>query len=160
VRECVCVIPEFIIIGTPECQPLLSLFDEHSHPARINLLCQHNLGGQKSIRADALMGRPRGIGSLKLYVSSAKKPYKKDCILQKRPIILRSLLIVATTYPWALKRHLWHFSKISQRPYTWLARNAFIIRTHTQILSLQSACTRSSRRYLCYKRIQWGILIQ
>jgi len=36
------------------------------------------------------------IGSLKLYVSFAKEPYKRDDILEKRPIILRSLLIVAT----------------------------------------------------------------
>ena len=32
----------------------------------------------------------------KLLVSFAKEPYKTDYILQKRPIILRSLLIVAT----------------------------------------------------------------
>ena len=38
----------------------------------------------------------RIVGSLKLQVSSAKEPYKRDYILQKRPIILRSLLIVAT----------------------------------------------------------------
>jgi len=38
----------------------------------------------------------RLVGSLKLLVSFAKEPYKRDCILQKRPIILRSLLIVAT----------------------------------------------------------------
>ena len=31
-------------------------------------------------------------------VSFAKEPYKRDCILQKRPIILRSLQIVATPY--------------------------------------------------------------
>ena len=37
-------------------------------------------------------------GSLKLLVSFAKGPYKRDDILQKRPIILRSLLIVATPY--------------------------------------------------------------
>jgi len=36
--------------------------------------------------------------SLKLYVSFAKEPYKKDNILQKRPAILRRLLIVATPY--------------------------------------------------------------
>jgi len=36
------------------------------------------------------------VGSLKLKVSFAKEPYKRDCILQKRPVILRSLLIVAT----------------------------------------------------------------
>ena len=35
---------------------------------------------------------------LKLYVSFAKESYKRDYILQKRPRILRSLLIVATPY--------------------------------------------------------------
>ena len=34
------------------------------------------------------------VGSLKLFVSFAKEPYKRDYILQKRPVILRSLLIV------------------------------------------------------------------
>jgi len=38
------------------------------------------------------------IGSFKLQVSFAKETYKRDNILQKRPIILRSLLIVATPY--------------------------------------------------------------
>ena len=38
------------------------------------------------------------ISSLNLQVSFAKEPYKRDDILQKRPIILRSLLIVATAY--------------------------------------------------------------
>jgi len=42
------------------------------------------------------------LGSLKLFVSPAKEPYKRDCILQKRPVILRSLLIAATPY---MKRH-------------------------------------------------------
>ena len=37
----------------------------------------------------------RLVASLKLQVSFAKEPYKRDNILQKRPIILRSLLIVA-----------------------------------------------------------------
>jgi len=47
------------------------------------------------------------IGSIKLYVSFAKEPYKRDDILQKRPIILRSLLTIATPYvfgahiPWS-----------------------------------------------------------
>ena len=35
-----------------------------------------------------------------------KEPYKRDYILQKRPIILRSLLIVATPYEWHTQ-HLW-----------------------------------------------------
>ena len=37
------------------------------------------------------------VGSLKLYVSFAKEPYKRDYILQKRPIILRSLLMCVYT---------------------------------------------------------------
>ena len=44
------------------------------------------------------MGWLRLVGSLKLYFSFAKEPCKRDNILQKRPIILRSLLIVATPY--------------------------------------------------------------
>ena len=44
------------------------------------------------------MGWLRLVGSLKLQVSFAKETYKRDDILQKRPMILRSLLIVATPY--------------------------------------------------------------
>ena len=46
----------------------------------------------------------RLLGSLKLQVSFAKEPYKRDDILQKRPIILRSLLPVAT--PFQIQTHL------------------------------------------------------
>ena len=35
-----------------------------------------------------------------------KEPYKRDCILEKRPIFLRSLLIVATPYEYVLA-HMW-----------------------------------------------------
>ena len=42
------------------------------------------------------MGWLRLVGSLKLQVSFAKEPCKREDILQKRTIILRSLLIVAT----------------------------------------------------------------
>jgi len=45
-----------------------------------------------------LMGWLRLVGFLKLLISFAKEPYKRDYILQKRLIILRSLLIVATPY--------------------------------------------------------------
>jgi len=44
------------------------------------------------------MGWLRLVGSFKLYVSFAKEPYTRDDIQQKRPIILRSLLIIATPY--------------------------------------------------------------
>ena len=40
----------------------------------------------------------RLVGPLKLWVSFATEPYKRDDILQKRPMILRSLLIVTTRY--------------------------------------------------------------
>jgi len=48
------------------------------------------------------MGWLHVAGSLKLQVSFAKEPYERDDILQKRPIIFRSLLISATPY----MRHL------------------------------------------------------
>ena len=38
------------------------------------------------------------VGSSKIQVSFAKEPYKRDDILQKRPMISTSLLIVATPY--------------------------------------------------------------
>jgi len=44
------------------------------------------------------MGWLRLVGSLKFLVCFAKEPYKRDDILQKRPIILRNLLIIATPY--------------------------------------------------------------
>ena len=44
------------------------------------------------------MGWLRLVGSLKLQVSFAKEPYSEDDILQKRPVILSSLLIAATLY--------------------------------------------------------------
>ena len=47
-------------------------------------------------RAIFAMGWLRLVGSLKLQVSFAKEPFKKDNILQKRPVILRSLPIVVT----------------------------------------------------------------
>jgi len=44
------------------------------------------------------MGWLRLVGSLKLWVFFAEEPYKGDYILQKRPIILRSLQVVATPH--------------------------------------------------------------
>ena len=40
----------------------------------------------------------RLVGALKFQVSFAKETYKKDAILQKRPVILKSLIIVAAPY--------------------------------------------------------------
>jgi len=55
---------------------------------------------QSTISPD--MGWLRLVGSSKLQVSFAKEPYKRDYILQKKPVILRSLLIVATPLPFFL----------------------------------------------------------
>jgi len=44
------------------------------------------------------MGWLRLVGSMKLYVSFAKEPYKRDDILQERSIIFPILLTVATPY--------------------------------------------------------------
>jgi len=49
-----------------------------------------------SLLAGVSMGWIRLLCSLKVKVFLAKEPYKRDDILQKRPRILRSLLIVAT----------------------------------------------------------------
>ena len=40
----------------------------------------------------------RLVGSIELQVSFAIEPYKRNSVLQKRPIISRSLLVVATPY--------------------------------------------------------------
>ena len=68
---------------------------------------------------DLIMGWLRLIGCFKLWVSFVKEPYKSDDILQKRPIIWRSMLIVATPYctqaDWLFPRgtithsSVWHF---------------------------------------------------
>jgi len=65
------------------------LYASHSYTSHIFFL--HHV---YSISAN--MGWLRLVRSLKLLVSFAKEPYKRDYILQKRPIKLRSLLIVAT----------------------------------------------------------------
>jgi len=52
-----------------------------------------------------VMGWLRLVSSLKWLVSFAKEPYKRDDVLQKRPIILKSLLIIAT--PYAFPEHIW-----------------------------------------------------
>jgi len=52
------------------------------------------------------MGWLQLVGSIKLLVSFAKETYKRDDILQKRPIILSILLTVATPYMYMESRSL------------------------------------------------------
>jgi len=55
------------------------------------------------------------VGSFKLQVSFAKEPYKRDYILQKRPMILRSLLHVATPNVWNSGWWcLWYFAFVQE----------------------------------------------
>jgi len=56
------------------------------------------------------MGWLRLVGSLKWQVSFAKEHYKRDYILQKRPMILISLLIVATP------KVFWFITRASSEP--------------------------------------------
>jgi len=66
------------------------------------LIRLHESGSSRSSSSRLSMRWLRWVGTKKLKVSFAKEPYKRDDILQKRPLILRSLLIEVTPY----KRHV------------------------------------------------------
>jgi len=64
-----------------------------------NTLQQRHGTGRETVQALIhIWGGFDLVDSLRLQVSFAKEPYKRDGILQKRPVILGSLLIVATPY--------------------------------------------------------------
>jgi len=73
------------------------------------------------------MGWLRLVGSLKVQVSFAKEPYKSDGILQKRHLISRSLLIVATPYQ-------------QQRPHTYTHIHRHDTHTHTSTDMCVAVC--------------------
>ena len=86
----------------------------------------------------------RLVGSLKLHVSFAKESYKRDDILQKRPRIVRSLLVVATLFLFLFTTvflslphtHTTHHTHIQHITHTYnmramLAVHVHIHRTHT-----------------------------
>jgi len=62
------------------------------------------------------IGWIRWVRSLKTHTSFAKKPYKRDDILQKRPIFWKSLLIVATPSHLKVVIDL-HMSFFAKEPY-------------------------------------------
>jgi len=85
----------------------------------IGLFCKKDLWFYRSYQpkpphslacsSEESMGWLRLVGSIKLYVSFAKEPYKRDDILHKRPVILSILLTVATpchdtAYHWVFWR--------------------------------------------------------
>jgi len=53
---------------------------------------QQRESGSQVLQWSAAADGPRLVGSIKLHVSFAEKPYKRDIVLQKRPIILSILL--------------------------------------------------------------------
>ena len=60
-------------------------------------------------------------GSFRLKVSFAKEPYNRDYILQKRPMIWRNLLIVATPYPIEYVK-IWIYIYI----YVWIYAHVYV----------------------------------
>ena len=88
-----------------------------SHVTHMNESCHSN------IALDWLCGLNVGwlrlVGSSKLQVSSAENSLFYRALLQKRPIMLRSLLIVATPYPIACLRHVTRMNE-SCHTYNWV----------------------------------------
>jgi len=74
------------------------------------------------------------VGSLKLQVSFAKEPYKRDDILQKRLMILRSLLIVATPQQKFPTDN--DYTHISQKDPINVCRKTTRTKKHPQIVSV------------------------
>ena len=68
------------------------LLHQCSHSSNVTTFVCENVLSHNS------MGCLRLVGSLKLQVSFGKETHKRDDILQKRPMISRSLLTVATPY--------------------------------------------------------------
>jgi len=81
-------------------QTIVTPWINYSRPAHMQTNMTTMGTGLKwcGLRPKQTMGWLRLVGSLKLQVSFAKEPFKRDHILQKGPMILRSLLIVATPY--------------------------------------------------------------
>jgi len=99
-----CISPRaFHSIHTHTLSLFLSLSHTHTHALTHTYVLTHTYKLVKMRQTPYLyMGWLPLVGSLQLQVSFAKEPYKRDDILQKRPRILRSLLIVAT--PWVILR--------------------------------------------------------
>jgi len=93
------------------------LFDLDVYIERYEQVTWHMMCIQRNLLG--CMGWLRLVGSLKIIVSFAKKPYKREDILQKRPTILMSLLHVATPY----------------------AQRCFV-----QLTSFRSACQKESKK--------------
>ena len=92
---------------------LLPNTNRKSHRQNSGSLTKFQKSSQYSVPQN-VMGWLLIVRSLELQVSFAKEPYKIDDILQKRPIILRSLLIVATPY---VQGHYRRLTNVLQKCY-------------------------------------------
>ena len=90
----------------------LSLFLPHTHThEHMELVVAEEPVGDCNT-----MGWLRWVGSIKLQVSFAEYHLFYRALLQKRPIILRSLLIVATPYLYSLTHNTYTFSHTNTHP--------------------------------------------
>jgi len=100
------------------------------------------------LRNVAGMGWLRLGGSLKLQFSFAKGPYKWDYVLPKRPIIWRSLLIVATPY---FKKSLFDYA-LQESPMhslTMREKSSCALWAHAREISMHSlTCARNLFEYV------------
>jgi len=119
-------------------------FDSESHKSKIPCTYEkRSCGTHRNESRDtyrvAMISRP-----LHIQVSFAKEPYQRDCILQKRPVILRSLQIVATPM------HVTHGNK-STPPCEWVM---------SQISMSHVAHTNESYHIEANSWFRWGISMQ
>jgi len=110
VLQCVVVLRDVLLqqLQAPriQCVCCTSYNTTHSHIGFLVLqhTLQHTPYDSDSAQPD--MGWLQLVGSIKLSVSFAKEPYKRDDILQKRPRIVSILLTVATPYLTTRSNHL------------------------------------------------------
>ena len=94
----------------------------------------------------------RLVGSLKSDVSFAKEPYKRDDILQQRPIFLRSPLIEATPY------HAYWPSVVRQWVYTAHADILQCVRDYTPHVLTFCSAIKGIYHTCWHSAVQWSVL--
>jgi len=99
------------------------LYKQHMHV----YVCTQKRTRRQPIRMQQAMGWRRLVGSIKSQVSFAKELYKRDDILEKRSIILKSLLIVAT--PYTNRVYIWRCLDAAGRE---VSRSGYYRRFHSK----------------------------
>jgi len=86
------ILRSLLIVAIPQMQT-----EDGEYIQNSTFICTYTCGWVTLIYGMATISR-----LLKIEVFFAKEPYKTGDILQKRRILLRSLLIVATSYPFII----------------------------------------------------------